>query len=152
MHSNAGRSEIEHVYVRVFRALIASGARHHDAEDAIQDAYEAMLRVAAPPADPAAWLYIVASRRWRRGRWRSWLFMPLNRHSGISIPGPTPLAVALVTELERLTDRERSVIAARYVLGLSQRETGTALGIAVGTVAAITHRASTKLRERLREV
>jgi len=152
MHPNVSGPEMEHAYARVFRALIASGARHHDAEDAIQDAYEAMLRLAASPADPAAWLYTVASRRWRRGRWRSRLFMTLDRHSAVSLPGPTPLAATLVSELGRLTDRERSIIAARYVLGLSQKETGAALGIAVGTVAAITHRASTKLRDRLRDL
>ncbi len=57
--------------------------------------------------------------------------------------------IDLLVELRRLTERQRTVIVARYVLGLSQREIAELLGIAPGTVAATAHQTTALLRERL---
>jgi RNA polymerase sigma-70 factor (ECF subfamily) len=57
--------------------------------------------------------------------------------------------VDLLSELRRLPLRQRQVIAARYLLGLSQDEIATALGIARGTVGALTSQGLARLRERI---
>jgi RNA polymerase sigma factor (sigma-70 family) len=53
-------------------------------------------------------------------------------------------------EIARLPERQRAVLVARHVLGLSQAETARALGIAPGTVGSVGHRAIQQLRERLK--
>jgi DNA-directed RNA polymerase specialized sigma24 family protein len=84
---------------------------------------------------PEAWLFVVALRRWRTIRWRRRLFVPLESvREPVVTPPPGENAVLLIGELKRLSRREREVITCRYNLGLTQRETADALGIAVGTV------------------
>lgn len=141
----------EQTCVRVVRSLVACGAPLDQAEDAVQDASEAFLRQADPPRDPAAWLFTVALRKWRRARWRARIFSRLSAELAGSVPGPSPLRSALNEALGRLTERERTVVVCRYVMGFSQAETAAALGIATGTVAAMTHRANVKLRQRLED-
>lgn len=143
----------EAVYARVYRALIALGARPADASDALQDAFEHALHRPEQIERPEAWLFVVALRRWRRQRWRDRLVVPLDllrAHPQVSPPGPN--AAVLTAELKRLPQREREVIVARYVVGLSQRETAHVLGMAIGTVAATTSHAVGKLRRRLDEL
>lgn len=127
------------------------GASPADASDALQDAFERALKQRVPPQRPAAWLFVVALRRWRTVRWRNRIYATLGDRSVGQVAPPGEDAVTLVAELRRLPAREREVIVARYVLGLSQQETGQALGIATGTVAATSAHAAHKLRERLRE-
>ncbi len=55
----------------------------------------------------------------------------------------------LLSELRRLPLRQRQVLAARYLLGLSQDETASALGIARGTVGPHTTQGLAQLRKRL---
>jgi RNA polymerase sigma factor (sigma-70 family) len=137
-------------YARAYRGLVAAGASPPDAADALQDAVEAALRHASSIEDPAAWLFVVALRRWKAQRWRARLFAPLEwLRQENAIPPPGEDGVLLLNELRRLPSREREVIVARYIVGLSQRETADALGIAVGTVGATTVHATRKLRERL---
>lgn len=146
----------ESAYPRVYRALIAMGASPADAADALQDAFERALKHAQTHRQvverPEAWLFVVASRRWRTQRWRSRLFVSFALlRTQPTVPAPGENAALLIAELRRLPQRERAVIVARYILGLSQRETAEALGIAVGTVAATTVHATRKLRERIDE-
>ena len=141
-------------YPRVYRALVTMGASPADAADALQDAFERALRRGARRDEvierPDAWLFVTALRRWRTQRWRGRLFVPLDRlRAHPTAPPPGETAALLIDELKRLPHRERQVFVSRYVLGLSQRETAQALGIAVGTVAAATVHATKKLRERL---
>src|SRR3981081_2143876 len=141
-------------YPRVYRALVALGASPQDAADALQDAFERGLRRSQSDASvierPDAWLFVVALRRWRTHLWRQRLFLPLYavRQQPV-MPAPGAAAVVLISELKRLPRREREVIACRYILGLTQRETAEALGMAVGTVGATTVHATQKLRERI---
>jgi RNA polymerase sigma-70 factor (ECF subfamily) len=137
-------------YDKVYRSLIAVGASPADAADALQDAFERALRVDEEVARPDGWLFVTALRRWRTQRWRSRLFAPLSvLRDRETTPPPGEDAVVLIAELKRLPPGERAAFVCRYVLGLSQRETADALGVAVGTVTAATTHAARKLRERL---
>ena len=138
----------EAAYATVYKGLIAMGATPDDAADALQDAFEDALRQRTPVARPDGWLFVVANRRWRRARWRQRIFRPLELLRGISRSDRDD-EIDLLTELGRLTRRQRTVIVARYVLDLSQREIAELLGIAPGTVAATVHQATALLRERL---
>ena len=138
----------EAAYDTAYRGLIAMGAMPQDAADALQDAFEDALRRPSPAERAEGWLFIVAQRRWRRARWRQRIFHPLETIRGRG-RSDREAEIDLRVELRRLTERQRTVIVARYVLGLSQRETAELLGIAQGTVAATTHQATALLRERL---
>ena len=148
----AGRQEwlsrCEAAYGTVYRGLIAMGATADDAADALQDAFEDALRQRAPVAHPEGWLFVVANRKWRRARWKRRIFHPLELEHG-SIGSDRDHEIDLLSELARLTQRQRTVIVARYVLGFSQREIAELLGIAPGTVAATVHQTTALLRERL---
>jgi RNA polymerase sigma factor (sigma-70 family) len=138
----------EAAYTTVYRGLIAMGYPTHDAADAVQDAFEDALRQRAPVARAEGWLFVVAHRRLRRSRWRERIFHPLELVRG-AVQTDRDEEIDLLNELRRLTERQRTVVVARYVLGLSQAETADLLGIAPGTVAATAHQATTLLRERL---
>src|SRR5215831_14854084 len=139
----------ETAYPNVYRALIAIGAPPHDAGDAVQDAFEDALRHREPVGRPEGWLFVVAIRKWRRARWRRRIFQPLEFVTSRGTSKDTDETIDLVRELNRLSERQRTVVVARYVLGLTQREIASLLGIAPGTVAATVHQSTTLLRERL---
>lgn len=138
----------EAAYAKVYRGLIAMGATPDDAADALQDAFEDALRQRTSVARPDGWLFVVANRRWHRARWRQRIFRPLQLLRGSS-SSERDQEIDLLRELGRLTERQRTVIVSRYVLGLSQREIAELLGVAPGTVAATVHQATALLRERL---
>ncbi|MGH2492978.1 MAG: sigma factor-like helix-turn-helix DNA-binding protein, partial [Candidatus Limnocylindria bacterium] len=97
---------------------------------------------------PDGWLFVVAVRRWRRRRLRDAIFRPftfLDHHAA----APVSDRIDLLNELRRLPLRQRQVIVARYIVGLPQEETASALGIARGTVAALTSQGLAQLRERM---
>ena len=145
------RSEWQRIYEecfpRVFRALVAAGARPDEAEDALHDAFEKALTRQDEIVRPEGWLFIVGLRRWRSRRIRSAIFAPLSllQHT-TEMNGE---GTELLSEMRRLPLRQRQVLAARYLIGLSQEETAAALGIARGTVAAHTTQGLAKLRKRL---
>jgi RNA polymerase sigma-70 factor (ECF subfamily) len=145
------RSEWQRVYEecfpRVFRALVAIGARADEAEDALHDAFELALGRHEHIARPEGWLFVVASRRWRRHRIRSAIFRPLSLFA--QAPEPDWARSELLSEIRRLPLRQRQVLAARYLIGLSQDETAAALGIARGTVGPHTTQGLARLRKRL---
>jgi RNA polymerase sigma factor (sigma-70 family) len=138
-------------YGRVFRALIGAGASPEAAADAVQDACVAALRLPTAPTNPAGWLFVVALRHWKRTRWRTRLLQPLAAIGSAPISTEQAHVDALdaVWAVRALPTREREVIVARYVLGLSQAETAALLHIAPGTVAATTNHATQKLRKWL---
>ncbi|MEK6208463.1 MAG: RNA polymerase sigma factor [Chloroflexota bacterium] len=134
----------ERSFAQVFRGLIALGARLDEAEDALHDAFVRGLE-SGDIDSPAGWLFVVASQRWRRRRWRERLFRPFIRQE-------TPLAadafgrIELFEVLRRLPSGQREVLVARYVVGLSQEETARALDITSGTVAATSAQVAEALR------
>jgi DNA-directed RNA polymerase specialized sigma24 family protein len=139
--------EDEELYKRVFRALVALGASVDEAGDALQEAYERVLRKDEHIDRLDGWLFVVAQRRWRRARLRRRLFSRLGAASGRTV-APTEPALVL-PEVRELPNRQRQVFVARHVLGLSNAETAQALGMAEGTVSATNHQALRALRQRL---
>jgi len=135
---------------RAFRALVAMGARPDEAEDAVQEAAVRALGSSKTIERIDGWLFVVGLRVWRARRVRERLLRPLE-WSRRSTPGPDGTSVTLLGELERLPQRQRQVMVARYVLGLSQKETAAALRIAQGTVTATQAQATRRLRSRLGE-
>ena len=136
-------------YPDVFRGLVALGARRDEAEDALHDAFVRGLEGAAVDR-PAGWLFIVSLRRWRRRRFRERIFSPLR--GAIRATATEPEArIDLFDALAKLPRRQREVLVARYVVGLTQAETADALRIARGTVAATTTQAARALRARMEE-
>lgn len=62
------------------------------------------------------------------------------------------LRLALVAALRELPERQREVVALRYLGDLTYSETATALGISSGTVARHVHRGLAGLRGQLRDL
>jgi RNA polymerase sigma factor (sigma-70 family) len=136
-------------YPQVYRGLIALGARPDEAEDALHDAFVRQLE-GADISSVAGWLFVVAMRRWRRRRWRERIFRPLTGTSRTT-ESVHDVRIDLFDALHKLPRRQREVLVARYVVGLSQEETAQVLGIARGTVAATATQAARALRARMEE-
>ena len=64
-------------------------------------------------------------------------------------PPDEPLEPAIVRELRRLPERQRQVVALRFLCDLSTDQTAEILGIAPGTVTAHVHRSLATLRTAL---
>jgi RNA polymerase sigma factor (sigma-70 family) len=136
-------------YPQVYRGLIALGARPDEAEDALHDAFVRQLE-GADISSVAGWLFVVAMRRWRRRRWRERIFRPLTG-TARTAESLADVRIDLFDALHKLPRRQREVLVARYVVGLSQQETAQVLGIARGTVAATATQAARALRARMEE-
>jgi RNA polymerase sigma factor (sigma-70 family) len=134
----------ERSFAQVFRGLIALGAHPDEAEDALDDAFVRGLE-SGDIDSPASWLFVVASRRWRRQRWRERLFRPFIREERPSTADASG-RIELFEVLRRLPSRQREVLVARYIVGLSQEETARALDITRGTVAATSAQVAEALR------
>ena len=140
--------------------------RHRgEAEDAVQDAfvkaYYALPRF-RPGAPFRPWLLrIVANEARNRGR-------STRRHDRLTlrvaatdgpVHSPSPEGVALARDdaetltaaLDRLPERDRLVIAYRYLFEMSEAETADALGVRPGTVKSRLSRAMARLRTELIE-
>src|SRR5207247_6308040 len=113
------RSEWQRIYEecfpRVFRALVAAGARPDEAEDALHDAFEKALTRQDEIVRPEGWLFIVGLRRWRSHRIRSAIFAPLSilQHT-TEMNGE---GTELLSEIRRLSLRQRPGRAAGLVFG-----------------------------------
>lgn len=138
----------------VARAIVLD---HHDAEDAVQDgflhAYRALARFR--PGEPfGAWLHrIVANAA-----------LDLQRRRKVRAAGTLPETIAmpfrdpaesdelrrhLTAALEKLTERQRSVIVLHDVEGFRHAEIGEMLGIPEGTARSDLHHARATLRRLL---
>jgi RNA polymerase sigma factor (sigma-70 family) len=134
-----------------------------DAEDAVQDAfvkaYYAMPRF-RPGAPFRPWiLRIVANEarnRSRSARRREGLVLRIAAtEAGQGVPSPEHSvldraeAEALIAALERLPERDRLVLAYRYLFEMSEAETADALDVRPGTVKSRLSRALVRLRTEL---
>jgi RNA polymerase sigma-70 factor (ECF subfamily) len=142
--------------------LIARNAA--DAEDAAQDAFVKAFYAlgrfrSGEPFRP--WVLRIASnearnRRRSAGR-RDRLAERLAERRGPGDAAPSPDAVAVAVEaraallsaMDALPERDRTVIAYRYLLDLSEAETAAVLGVRPGTVKSRLSRALARLRESL---
>ena len=152
----------ERLALRIAHVTCGSAA---DAEEAVQDAfvkaYRALPRFRVGAAFRPWVLAIVTNeaRNLRRARGRRERLVlrvtdqdPRRGASGDAAPSPEAAVIddETATELEqalsRLGDDDREVLACRYLLELSERETAQTLGIRVGTVKSRTSRALARLR------
>jgi RNA polymerase sigma factor (sigma-70 family) len=132
-----------------------------DAEDATQEAlvkaWHALDRFRADAPFRPWMLTIVANEarnRRRSGRRQDDLALRVagNRPSGDAAPSPEAAALAderrrtLLKAVVRMPERDRLVIAARFFLELSERETAEVLGCRPGTVKSRISRALARLR------
>jgi RNA polymerase sigma-70 factor (ECF subfamily) len=141
---SAWEDSYERSFAQVFRGLMALGARPDEAEDALHDAFIRGFE-SGDIASPAGWLFGVASRLWRRRRWGERLFRPFIRQK-IPSAADALSRIRLFDVLRRLPSRQREVLVALYIVGLSREETARALGIARGTVVATSTQAAEALR------
>jgi RNA polymerase sigma-70 factor (ECF subfamily) len=155
--------ELVHPHEEIaFRVAYVIAHNAADAEDAAQEglvkAWRALGRFRADePLRP--WLLkIVANearnRRRSAGR-REHLAVRAAAavSSGEAAPSPEEAALdagdrqRLLAALEQLPDQAREILACRFLLGLSEDETASALGVRLGTVKSRTARALDRLRE-----
>ena len=130
---------------------------HHDAEDAVQEgflhAYRALARFR--PGEPfGAWLHrIVANAALDLQRRRKVRVAGVLSET-LAMPFHDPaesdeLRRRLTAALERLTERQRSVIVLHDVEGFRHAEIGEMLGIPEGTARSDLHHARATLRRLL---
>jgi len=151
----------QHVAVRT-AYLVMGGAA--EAEDAVQEAfvkaYYALPRFRGDAPFRPWLLTIVANearnrRKSAARRARLALRAGQDRPSGDAAPSPEVAALEeeeraiLVEAVNRLREQDRMVIGYRYFLGLSERETASALGVPAGTVKSRLARALRRLRAAL---
>jgi len=142
--------------------LVMGGAA--EAEDAVQEAfvkaYYALPRFRGDAPFRPWLLTIVANearnrRKSAARRARLALRAGQDRPSGDAAPSPEVAALEeeeraiLVEAVNRLREQDRMVIGYRYFLGLSERETASALGVPAGTVKSRLARALRRLRAAL---
>jgi RNA polymerase sigma factor (sigma-70 family) len=150
-----------------FRTAMLITGNAADAEDVAQDAlikaWRALGRFdARRPVRP--WLLAIvaneARNRRRAGGRREHLVLRAageERHSAEAAPSPDAALLAgerrdsLLAALGALREEDRLVIGCRYLLGLSEAETGAALGVRPGTVKSRLSRALDRLRDGLGE-
>jgi RNA polymerase sigma-70 factor (ECF subfamily) len=134
------------------------------AEDVTQEAFVKAFRALPRFRDDASfrpWLLRIVrnealNHRRRRGRQeRLALRLAHDPVSGGAAPSPETTVIAgaqretVLEAVGALPDRYRDVVALRYLLGLSEAETATALGVPVGTVKSRTARALDRLESAL---
>jgi RNA polymerase sigma factor (sigma-70 family) len=144
-----------------FRTALVLTRDASEAEEAAQDAFVKAWRALrrfdrARPFRP--WLLAIVAnearnRRRSAGR-RDLLAVRAGAESATAPVAGSPEGALLVAErhaslaaaLERLDERDREVIACRYLLELSEAETAAALGCRAGTVKSRLSRALARLR------
>ncbi len=150
-----------------FRTAYVICGNAADAEEAAQDgfvkAYRALRRFrAGEPLRP--WLLAIVAnearnRRRSAGRRAALALRAAGEERPEGEPARSPEAAllagerraALLAGLSRLNERDRLVIACRYLVELSEAETAAALGVRPGTVKSRLSRALERLRAELGE-
>jgi RNA polymerase sigma-70 factor (ECF subfamily) len=150
----------EETAFRLAYLITGSAAEAEDAaQEAVLKAWRGLRRFQTDRPFRPWLLRIVANeaRNRRRGAGRrARLAALVARHEAPAgaAPSPEELAVAgdehrrLVAALGRLPENARLVLACRYLLGLSEAETASALGVRPGTVKSRVSRALELLREQ----
>lgn len=123
------------------------------AEDMVQDtlarAFVTLACSSAPPDNPRAWLFRVASNLWLNQR-RGARDVPTT-DAVPAVPGsqadPRATREAAGTLLGQLSPQERAAIVLKDTFDLSLDEVAATLGTSVGAVKAALHRGRGKLRE-----
>jgi len=132
-------------------AYLLTGS-HADAEDLVQLALVKTVPHWGRIADrPEPYVRQVLAResvsRWRRRRWRETSTEVLPERPSAS--GDLDSRLALRAALGSLAPRQRAVIVLRYYEDLTEKETASVLGIALGTVKSQARDGLAKLRALL---
>jgi RNA polymerase sigma-70 factor (sigma-E family) len=135
-------------------AYLLTGS-HEDAEDLVQVALVRCVphwkRIADRPEPYVRQVLTRESvRRWRRRRWRETTTGQVPERQ--STTPDLDERDALRRALGALAPRQRAVIVLRYYEDLTEKETASVLGIAVGTVKSQARDGLARLRELLPEV
>jgi RNA polymerase sigma-70 factor (ECF subfamily) len=142
-------------YQGLVAALLVVVGNREDASDCASEAfaraYERWSRVGLM-ASRTGWTYRVAlnigKRRLRRAALERRLFPRLLVRA--DVPAPEGLSADLAAALQKLTARQRAVLALRLVADLPQDEVAEILRIQPGTVAATLSQARSRLDQQLR--
>lgn len=140
-------------YGATYRLALAVALRPALAQDVTDEAFARALERWHRVGEfdqPGAWVRRVTLNLIRRS-WRQ-----LGRESRAYSRHGTP-AVDLVDDhliemlqlMRVLSNRERTAVALRYVLGMSEAEVATTMGVTTGTIATTLHRARRKLGHEL---
>ncbi len=150
----------------VLRYLIARGLPDHDAEDLAQETCLGVLAALPRWNDRGhslwALVFTIARRRMadRASARNARRDIPMGDHGYADLvtdhrPEPAELlerdegAHRVRRLMQRLPNTQREVLLLRVVVGLSSGETAAALGLTVGSVRVLQHRAVTTLRASL---
>ena len=125
---------------------------HQHGEDLVQTALLKTAQHWKRVTDPSAYTRRVMVHEniswWRRRRFREQsLDADADRASDEDTAEAVTRREVFMVALRRLTPRQRAVIVLRFYEDLSEAETASALGCAVGTVKSGTHHALARLRE-----
>jgi RNA polymerase sigma-70 factor (ECF subfamily) len=99
---------------------------------------------------PGAWVRRVTLNLIRRS-WRQ-LGRESRAYSRHGIPGVDAVddhLIEMLHVMRVLSNRERTAVALRYVLGMTEAEVATAMGVTTGTISTTLHRARRKLGHEL---
>jgi len=135
-------------YRRVFASVLLVAGDRAATADAVDEAFarawERWPRVRTM-ASPLGWTFTVARNQLRRSARRR----ARERSLAPAVAHPPEIDVALWETVRSLPDRERELVALRYVGRLTEPEIAAALGIAPGTVSRGLHDARERLRSML---
>ncbi len=143
------------LYPQLVGALGLFCGDRHLAEDLAQEALARLWErwtTTRRPDHPMAWCYQVGVNLARSAARRRTIEQRILRRVG-SEPRPvdsaetTIRALAVKAAILELTIRQRQAVVARHYLGLSVQETAAAMDCAPGTVTALTHQATARLRQ-----
>jgi RNA polymerase sigma-70 factor (ECF subfamily) len=142
--------------VRPLRAYVARTLGDlTQVDDIVQESYLKLLRMAAPPDDPAELrplLFRIASNlmtdEWRRTR-RDSRVADAHGSAPAERPGDMALKLDMIRMFQQLTPQQRQMMWLAYVEGADHREIAAALGLREGSVRVLLHRARRKLASLL---
>jgi RNA polymerase sigma factor (sigma-70 family) len=133
-----------------FRLACVIAGDAAEAEDATQEALTKAWRAlgrfrVGEPFRP--WLLQIVANEARNRRRSAGRRQRLTLRMAAEPDDTAPEPAGLLDALNELPDDARTVLVCRYLLGLSEQETATALAVAPGTVKSRTARALERLRE-----
>jgi len=136
------------------RALVRNDAAAEDiSQEAFVEAYVSLPKLKRPDSCPA-WLFGIMRHRalnYLRSAGREVAVPPMEGNEMAPQGSPSDVSAELREKLDALPERDREVLAAKYLQDLSYREIAETLGITVNAVRVRCCRAKQKLRELIGE-
>lgn len=166
LRCQAGESDalvqlVQRWHPRLLKFAMRLTGERADAEDAVQSAWVVIVRRVNRLRDPAAvrpWMFRVVAnkcvdriraRTSERRRETALEFDPVSPEYRESTASSEHNANRLRSALKRLDEDKRTVLRRHYLLGMSLKQIGAALGLPVGTVKSRLHHARNQLRSTI---